>query len=109
VSRTDFVLIDDDSAGGLGLLDGLPAGQRAYVSERQRILDGQILQHPVRRGGQRCDKLLDPGGQPCVVMAGRLHIDAGQQVVAPQRGYLVGHWPSAVTVTMSVAAPLTAS
>ena len=33
------------------------------------------------------------GGQPRVVVAGRFDIDAGQQVVAPERRDLLGHRP----------------
>ena len=67
------------------------ADQRDDLGERQGIVDGQVLQHPVRGGGQRRDELLDQGGQPAVVVAGRLQVDPLQQVVAPQRRDLLGH------------------
>ena len=91
--RTDAVLVDDDGAGRFGVGDGLTPRQRRHIVERQRIPDGQILQHPVRRARQRRDELLHQGGQPAVVVAGRLDVDPRQQVVTPQRRNLVGHRP----------------
>ena len=46
----------------LRLLDRVAPGQRQQVGRRQRILDGQILQNPARRGRQTRDVLLDLGG-----------------------------------------------
>ena len=83
------MLADDDCTAGLGLFDGLPPGKRAYVGKW--LLYGQILQDPMSRGGQCRDELLDLGGQPTVVVSGRLDVDAGQQVVAPESRYLVGY------------------
>ena len=87
------MLADDDGAGCLGLFDGVGPCKRGHVGERQRILDGQVLQHPMRARGQRRDELLDLSGEPAVFVAGRLDLDAGQQVVAPERRNLVGHRP----------------
>ena len=74
------MLADDDCTAGLGLLDGLPPGKRAYVGKWQRIPYGQILQDPMSRGGQRRDELIDLGGQPTVVVSRRFDVDAGKQV-----------------------------
>jgi len=83
--RPDVVVVDDDGACRLGLGDGVAPRERGHIIKRQRILDRQVREHPACRMRQRGDELRDYSGLPAVIVAGRLDVDPGQQVVAPQR------------------------
>ena len=66
--------------------DRAVAGEDGEIGERQRLLDGEIVQHRPRCRGELGDECVDLRRLGCLGRpAGRLDVDPIQQTVSPQR------------------------
>ena len=80
------------------------------IGERQRVLDGQVLQHPVRAGGQLRDESSTRVASRLSSWPGGVEVDprrADRRATAPRSRRAPG--PFGATVTIIRAVPLTAS